>query len=68
MPFSSPVEFAHVMRNTPHWVTQAAKAEAYRGMLEYMINNYNMHVDAANRSYQGGSEIEMPKRLRLVEE
>jgi hypothetical protein len=68
MPFTTPVEYAHTMRGTPHWVTQAAKAEAYRGLLEYALNNYNMHVDAANRSYQGGGEVEMPKRLKLVEE
>ena len=62
----TPEEEAH-RAGTPHWVIQAAKAEAYRGLLEYALNNYNMHVDAFNRSYQGGGiTFSVPEKLKLT--
>jgi hypothetical protein len=64
----SPTEEGH-RTGTPHWVIQAAKAEAYRGLLEYALNNHNMHVESFKRSYHGGGvPFEIPKKLKLVEE
>lgn len=52
-------------RGTPRWAEQAIKADAVRGVIEYLINNYNMHVDAARQGL--GGDVRMP-RLRLEEE
>ena len=53
-----------LLRGTPRWAEQAFKAEAIRSTLEYLVNNYNLHAEAANTGV--GSTRRMPK-LALVE-
>lgn len=50
----------------PHWMLQTAAAEADLAAIKYLVNDYNMHIDSAQRSRKAG-DVGM-KKIRIVDE